>query len=192
MLSTDLTSAQRFWKAALSSTSPKPFPQLNPTPSLSDISITSTIYTPLTSIEALSKKLNCTPQAIFQTAWASTLSTYLGSNVTFGIVVSGRSLPVDDIESVIGPTFNTIPYGVDAEKDSWKELVEHAMRFNSEVVGYQHTPLRLVKKWVGKGELFDTLFVYQKDVTDDAGEKEKLWEILDGPVVADVSAVVSS
>ena len=100
-------------------------------------------------LESLCRSIQCTPQAIFQAAWASALSAYSGTIVTLGLVVSGRSLPIDNIEGVIGPTFNTIPasFNVGAAP-SWDSLIKDVYHFNSSSLQFHHTPLRLIHKWL--------------------------------------------
>ena len=140
----------------------------------------------------LCKTLNCTAQAVFQTVWASVLSRYLGTVATMGVVVSGRNYPLDDVETVIGPTFNTIPCSVNLGAPSWEQVIREVHRFNTEAIPYHNTPLRLVHKWFGctaEEPLFESLLVYQKDggAKQEEDDDQKLWELVDGVTVADVS-----
>lgn len=190
MLSLDLKAAQSFWKEVLHIDGLTTFPKLaNSNPGRDSMA-----YLPLdiksTELGPLCKKFGCTPQAIFQAVWAYVLASYTGPRVTFGIVVSGRSLPMDHIEDVIGPTFNTIPCSLDISKaSSWEALVKEAYQFISRSIQFHHTPLRLIHKWLRRSAdkpLFDTLFVYQKNDAD-SDHASSLWNILEGPAVADVS-----
>lgn len=154
----------------------------------------------------LCRRLQCTPQAVFLAAWAPVLALHSSNNssgdsgpvVTLGLVVSGRSLPIDNIEGVIGPTFNTIPasfvLGHSGAASSWETLVRAIHRFNSESLAFHHTPLRLIHKWLRRTSeqpLIESLFAYQKDpVTDGHGHDEELWEMMhpgSAVTVADVS-----
>src|SRR5690606_31175292 len=102
-------------------------------------------------------------------------------------IVSGRALPLDNVEDVVGPMFNTVPFKVDIQESStWKELVQSIQTHNSECIAFHHTPLRLISKWTKCKNLFDTLFVYQQ--TEERHEEEKLWEIGEDHSKADVSA----
>lgn len=192
LLSTDLKEAEKFWKVQVQPTQPL---QLGPLDNKAsgDHCEELTLEFNGDELDGLCRSLQCTPQAIFQAAWAAALSAYGGAVVTLGIVVSGRSLPLDDIEGVVGPTFNTIPasFGVGGAS-SWETLVKAIHQFNSASLPFHHTPLRLIHKWLRRTSehpLFDTLFVYQKDAGGD-GELERLWEICPGTVVADVSCSV--
>lgn len=166
-------------------------------------------------LDKLCRRLQCTPQAVFLAAWVSVLALH-GNNsnssgggggpvVTLGLVVSGRSLPIDNIEGVIGPTFNTIPASFDlghaGTASSWETLVKAIHKFNSESLAFHHTPLRLIRKWLRRTSeqpLIESLFVYQKDPVTDGRDHDggngsgsgELWEMMHpGSVVpvADVS-----
>lgn len=48
--------------------------------------------------------------SIIQTAWALLISRYTDSeDVVIGVTLSGRTVPVDGIQDMVGPTFTTIP-----------------------------------------------------------------------------------
>ncbi|KAK8044763.1 nonribosomal peptide synthase GliP-like protein [Apiospora rasikravindrae] len=50
---------------------------------------------------------------IFYTAWALTLSRYVDSNhVFFGVVLSGRTIPIACVGEVIGPLINLVPFDI--------------------------------------------------------------------------------
>ncbi|EPX74591.1 ferrichrome synthetase Sib1 [Schizosaccharomyces octosporus yFS286] len=51
--------------------------------------------------------------SFLQVCWAKTLSLITGSkDVCFGNVVSGRNIPVNGVDSLAGPTFNSVPLRV--------------------------------------------------------------------------------
>ena len=191
LLSVDIGGAREFWKKALAKSTPSRFPRL------SGVSSTDTDYmielksgATVKGVEGICKKVGCTPQAIFLAAWASVISRYLGPQPIFGVVVSGRSIPLDDIESIIGPLFNTIPFTLSPQSvPTWENLIQQAHAFFSRSIPYHHTPLHLVNKWmhapVGK-PLFDSLFVYQRSDDRDLDLPPSLWEAIDSTVTADV------
>ncbi|KAF2259674.1 non ribosomal peptide synthase [Lojkania enalia] len=60
-----------------------------------------------------------TVASIFYAAWALTLSHFVDSDdVCFGVVLSGRSLPLQHAQSVIGPLINTVPFQVQLDPAS--------------------------------------------------------------------------
>jgi amino acid adenylation domain-containing protein len=65
------------------------------------------------------KHLGFTLPTLYHAAWALTLSKYTNSkDISFGTVLCGRSLPIPDIKSLIGPTINTVPVYVRLEETS--------------------------------------------------------------------------
>lgn len=57
-----------------------------------------------------SKRIGVTVASLYYAAWGLVLSKYAGSDhVCFGTVLSGRTLPFDGIQSIVGPTINTLP-----------------------------------------------------------------------------------
>jgi len=192
LLSTNLESARSFWKEHIKPSKPLDFQQLRSnagSAASGDHTEELTIDLGIGELDQLCKRLQCTPRSIFQAAWASALAPYCGPTVTLGLVVSGHSLPFDNIEGVVGPTFNTIPASFDvADATSWEALIGAIFRFNSASMPYHHTPLRLIQKWMRRTKempLFETLFVFQKGT--DGDESKGLWEVIPGMTMADVS-----
>ncbi|OTB04087.1 hypothetical protein M426DRAFT_262558 [Hypoxylon sp. CI-4A] len=59
------------------------------------------------------KSIGVTVASLYYAAWGLVLSKYTGSDhICFGAVLSGRSLPFDEMQSVVGPTINTLPLNV--------------------------------------------------------------------------------
>jgi hypothetical protein len=191
ILSVDMDGASKFWKSTLAEAKPSNFPQLTQSAADIDQLVQFKPKIVIEDVEKCCKKLNCTPQSVFQAAWANTLSPYLGTQFAFGIVVSGRSLPIDGVEDTIGPMFNTIPCSLDVKNaSSWEKLIQQAHNFNSESITYHHTPLRLINKLMhatSEKPLFDTLFVYQKVPGSDDSTEAPIWNIMESSAVADVS-----
>ncbi|EXJ56784.1 hypothetical protein A1O7_07128 [Cladophialophora yegresii CBS 114405] len=133
----------------------------------------------LDNLQARCNTLDITTSAFFQALLLYALQTQLNANPSIGIVVSGRAMPHEGLEDVIGPMFNTIPCAINGLKNGARvaDLVQACHKFNVDVIPYQHTPLRKIARYLdqdmNKG-LFDTLFVFQKSSRNSAGGK--LWE----------------
>lgn len=57
-----------------------------------------------------SRKEGVTMASLYYAAWGMVLSRFADSNnIAFGVVLSGRTLPIEGAECVIGPTINTLP-----------------------------------------------------------------------------------
>ena len=114
-----------------------------PMPSLTDskasvcrktISLQVSVY----RVTAFAHRIGVTVAAVFFSAWALVLSQYCNTDsVAFGIVYSGRDLPIAGIESVIGPLINTLPLCVhvqmslkakDFVQNVFHEMVELGLR----------------------------------------------------------------
>jgi amino acid adenylation domain-containing protein/non-ribosomal peptide synthase protein (TIGR01720 family) len=107
-----------------------------------------------------------TPNTVVQGAWALLLSSHTGrEDVVFGVVVSGRSVEVADVESMVGLIINTLPTRAkitpEAELIVWlKQLQEQ----QAEMVQYEYCPLAQVQRWseVEQGKpLFESIFLFE-------------------------------
>ena len=87
------------------------------------------------------RKANITSATLVYAAWALVLSMYMGSDVVvFGVVLSGRDLPLDGIESVVGPVINILPLHISVEKTSTTtDYLHHLQSRMIELRKYQWT-----------------------------------------------------
>ncbi|KAA8570655.1 hypothetical protein EYC84_000053 [Monilinia fructicola] len=118
-------------------------------------------------IELAAKRMGSSPQAIFQAAYAIILASYLGSSdVCFGTVFSGRTLPIAGIEDIVGPCLATLPVRIDTSTASTlQDLVEESNSINRKHLEYSTLPLRNIKSLNGfepRQQLFDTLLIWQQ------------------------------
>ena len=105
-----------------------------------------------------------TLNTIFQFVWHKILNIYGNSNQTItGTVVSGRNLPIDDIEHSVGLFINTLPLIINHNEtnnynliDTLKNLQEKLNEMNSK----SNINLSLINN-TQKHNLFDCLFVYE-------------------------------
>ncbi|KAH7041934.1 hypothetical protein B0J12DRAFT_762382 [Macrophomina phaseolina] len=179
--------AQSFWVSHLSSAQTCLMPSLVETSQDKDVTINVSLEG-LDAFESVKRKLDVTHQALVQASWASILQKHFAGAVTLGMVVSGRSIDFEGAENTIGPMFNTIPFHLRFGKDDrWAQVVRRCHDFNTSALPHQHTPLRDIMKWckrVPSQPLFDTLFVFQKELED--GEPDKLlWTLLENQPEAD-------
>ncbi|TGO76172.1 hypothetical protein BELL_0170g00030 [Botrytis elliptica] len=118
-------------------------------------------------VELAAKKLASSPQAIFQAAYALILASYLGStDVCFGTVFSGRTIPLAGIEDIIGPCLSTLPIRIDTSiASTLQDLVEELNSINRKHLEHSTLPLREIKSVNGfepRQQLFDTLLIWQQ------------------------------
>ncbi|KAK0120738.1 hypothetical protein ONS96_010939 [Cadophora gregata f. sp. sojae] len=189
--------AKEFWISQFKDWSPNQVPDDHK--STADIIASSTVNN-LTGFDSLRKQLGVTPQALVQAAWVSVLPTIASTNLTIGIVTSGRAIDFDGAHQVIGPLFNTVPFHISLQPgDKSSELVTKCHEFNMQMQDFQHTPLKDIQRWSGAKpgqSLFDTLFVFQRPEEEDEGFAEGLWREVQDEMVADYplafEAVLSS
>ncbi|KDN49336.1 hypothetical protein RSAG8_02038, partial [Rhizoctonia solani AG-8 WAC10335] len=79
-------------------------------------------------------------------------------NAIFGIIRSGRSLPVDGVETAIVPLVSLVPFVfTDLSVSSPDALSKSHIELTS-TLAFEHTPLGNIQRWLGIQPLFETLF----------------------------------
>lgn len=73
----------------------------------------------LETLGGIVEKCKVTPATIFHAAWALVMAVFADSDdINFGMVLSGRNLPLLGIDDAIGPFVNTLPLAVSLSQDS--------------------------------------------------------------------------
>ncbi|KAF2673972.1 hypothetical protein BT63DRAFT_172487 [Microthyrium microscopicum] len=101
----------------------------------------------------------------------ATLANVVGSvfgkdDICFGTIVSGRIYPLDGLERLVFPTFNTIPVRVDiSEYSEALSLIQDLQNLSIESQEYQLTPLRAIQSHLGFSQagLFNILLLVQHE-----------------------------
>src|SRR5439155_8333880 len=102
-----------------------------------------------------------TINALLQYSWHKLLSVYGNSRTTVvGTTVSGRNLPIDDIETSVGLYINTLPLIIVHDSDDHilvqlKAVQDKINELNS------HSTISLAKLQSSGRRLFNSLFVYE-------------------------------
>ncbi|UNI16430.1 NRPS [Purpureocillium takamizusanense] len=80
-----------------------------------------------------------TTNTLLRTAWALTLSVHADtSDVAFGATISGRNVPVPQIEMMVGPTFATVPVRVTMQGATpIQKLLSDVQRSSIDMVPHQ-------------------------------------------------------
>src|SRR6266404_3143565 len=117
-------------------------------------------------LNALAKHLQITVNTILQGAWALVLSRYSGQmDVIFGAVVSGRSAPLQGIESMVGLFINTLPVRVRvSDRQTVRSFLKGLQAGQTKALDYEYSPLVQVQAWsdLPSGTpLFESLFVFE-------------------------------
>ncbi|KAI0405144.1 putative non-ribosomal peptide synthetase [Xylaria palmicola] len=177
--------SHQFWKSLLRDHCFQPMPTLTDKPTTTGTLIHQSIE--LDGFEVRRKELQVTHQTLLQAAWLHTLSFYFAESPTIGVILSGRSLAIDDIDLVVGPLFNTLPLRVELTNDmSWATLAQEIQKHNNGLLAFVHTPLRDIQRLCSNGQpLFDTLFTFDRDYNTTTEDKQTLWSIQDSPTHPD-------
>jgi amino acid adenylation domain-containing protein len=122
---------------------------------------------PFSEVRAGIRELGVSLLALTQSAWATALGSLFNTDdICFGNVVNGRSLPIENINDLVAPCFNTIPLRMDmSRKRRNLDMMKAFQSANTELMQYQFTPLRRIQSLFsqhGSRRLFDTLLLLQQ------------------------------
>lgn len=132
---------------------------------------------PLSYITDKTKQPGISLLSLTQATWAAVLAVSLRDlDVCFGNVVSGRSLPLDRLDELVAPCFNTVPVRMDlARQHRCIDLIKAFQALNLQLVPFQFTPLRRIQSQLprhGSRRLFETLLLLQHPAR---GLDEQVW-----------------
>ncbi|MGL4696424.1 amino acid adenylation domain-containing protein [Enterococcus larvae] len=121
-------------------------------------------------LQELSVKNQLTMSSILETAWGLTLQRLNHTkDAVFGKVVSGRNVPLTDIEKAVGLFINTVPVRVNGEEErSVLNLLKEVQQQSIESSSYDHLSLAEVQQQSSLGsDLFKTLFIFENYYIDE-------------------------
>ncbi|MER6626391.1 condensation domain-containing protein, partial [Streptomyces sp. NPDC000931] len=114
------------------------------------------------ALRRAARETGVTLNALFLYVWNKTLACYTGTDQTItGVVLSGRGIPVNDIDKSVGLFINTLPLIVDHGADH--ETVLDGLRSVQEQINELNAraTVNLGELHEGADRLFDTLFIYE-------------------------------
>ena len=192
--------AKKFWSDALAGFSLTQVPNLTgirPEYNISrseELSIASSQS--FAQIEAAARANKVTVQSILVAAFGRLLGLYVGDDdVTLGLVLSGRSIAVDGIQTIHGPCVTTVPLRLTkARSAAMLDLCKRTHQAVNTLLPYQHVSLPQLMRWLHLSRSpFEALFSYlgQTDTTAEQSllvEKDTRME-RDYPLALEVSAI---
>ena len=120
-----------------------------------------------TALQSLARTHQLTLNTIFQGAWALLLSRYTGeSDVLFGAAVSGRTIPLTGIETMVGLFIGSLPVRVKiSHQDSLISWLTNLQKQQVEARQFESSSLRNIQAWSGidrsqREVLFDTILSF--------------------------------
>lgn len=181
----DFSFSKPFWEDLFSGFSHQHLPKLSSRPSQHDAIVTRSFN--VETVEMKRVEYAVTQQTVIQAAWASVLARQLHDWPSMGVVVSGRSLMLKDVENTIGPLFNTLPFRLgNTDSDGWLPIIQATHNYNASILSFAHVPLRQVQKWCSQGQpLFDNLFAFDRDTESMPVDTPTLWTNVRSKSIAD-------
>ena len=182
----DVNQSDRFWRFKFETASPTHFP-----PVLAELaqheSKTSTLTRNLQySRSELDGKF--TMPTVIRATWALVLASQTDSeDVVYGETLSGRDVPLEGVEEILGPTLATIPVRVRIDHDATVgQLLQRLHEDATAVIPYQHAGLQHIKRLddaIAVACSFNNLLVIQFSAADD--DSEQFMRLKDNHTVSD-------
>jgi amino acid adenylation domain-containing protein len=184
--------ALEFWSSCVKDYSAKPFsPRFEVNDKVVGGRINLALAISQERLDEFSKRHDVSAASIFQTAWVKVLVLAQDADdVCFGDVVSGRSVPVADVDRLVAPCFNTLPVRAtlnDIHDNLGLMRQLHTQRLAADA--YQLTPLRRIQTLSKTPDvhLFDSLLLVQPPARDlDKG----IWEFHEEEGFMDLPLVI--
>ncbi|KDR81669.1 hypothetical protein GALMADRAFT_59971 [Galerina marginata CBS 339.88] len=183
----DLDEAEKFWREYFDGfTWPRALLLSQPSQSTNRMVLDFKI--PLSTLKKSSSLHQVTVQALFTCAFAHLLArnVYRRKDVVFGVLRSGRLLPVDRIEEAILPLVAILPVRVCFEYPQVSlQTIQEGI---SSTIEYEHLPLGKMQGWIRPGNpLFDILFSVSVNVLPESN----VWDVIESePPEADYPLAV--
>ncbi|WP_067497203.1 non-ribosomal peptide synthetase, partial [Actinoplanes sp. TFC3] len=120
-------------------------------------------------LTAQARAAGVTLNAVLSTALGLVLSHASGRpEAMFGTTVAGRPTELDGIEDVVGVFLNTVPQRVTFEAaEPVGEVLRRVQESRIEMMAHEYVGLGDIQRAVGRGQLFDSLYVLQNFLDDD-------------------------
>ncbi|KAI1134214.1 hypothetical protein F5Y05DRAFT_240017 [Hypoxylon sp. FL0543] len=144
------------------------------------------------SITSRLRDLGMSLLPLCQAAWSITLSLLQDNgDVCFGNVVSGRSIALDGIDTLVAPCFNTIPIRMNLSAMKFlQEIVKKFQQLNTDIMPYQFTGLRRIQSRLPLSRLFDTILILQpqaEPLDENVWSLEQECGAMDIPLVCEIT-----
>ncbi|WP_445632634.1 D-alanine--poly(phosphoribitol) ligase subunit DltA [Nostoc sp. DSM 114161] len=122
-------------------------------------------------LQKLARNCNVTLNTVIQGAWAILLNRYTrNTDIVYGITVAGRPPELPEVEGMIGPFINTLPFRVlisgEQTLDSWLQNLQARTALMRQ---FEHSSLSDIQRWsdVPRGQpLFKTLLAFENFPVD--------------------------
>ncbi|KAJ3078828.1 hypothetical protein HK102_004218, partial [Quaeritorhiza haematococci] len=169
LLSRNETSTKEFWQSCLKDVVPAQTlsgTTAHAVASPSRLTHSVTLTTSMAELNKLTRATGWTVANFLYVTWAIVLREFLRTDdITFGTVLSGRDLPVPDIDRLVGMLMSTVPIRLAMKRDiSVRQLLDNAKYLYADILPHSQASLLDIKGFSGLSaheELFRTLLVYE-------------------------------
>ncbi|KAH7409858.1 hypothetical protein DE146DRAFT_732737 [Phaeosphaeria sp. MPI-PUGE-AT-0046c] len=178
ILSTSQDVDVAYWKNYLSGVEPCFFPNLNDGKSAPRENASVVVsMADITPVQAFCRKNGVTLSSLLQLTWALTLHCFVGaSDVSFGVVASGRDVPVKNIDEAVGVFVNMLVARLTFTDDTTvAKLLETLQTDSVNALAHQACSLADVQNELQLPAVFNTAFTFQRSSTTGdatAGDEE--------------------
>ncbi|OAX83260.1 hypothetical protein ACJ72_02381 [Emergomyces africanus] len=177
-------SAISYWQGQLEGIKPSSWPNFQDT---SDVpiglrTIQQLLDIKVQDLDVAVQKLRVSRQTIFQAAFSFILSAYNGdADIVFGCVSSGRTLPIPNVENIIGPCMATNPLRINLDQlRTVRDLIGAIHNLNRKALKHGFLSLSDIKQASGIDpgvRLFDSIFIWQETLSGEKAHFELVQEV---------------
>ena len=160
-----------YWTKSLRALEPCHFPSLrHDEPAEMTTYDLSVPFAKSSELRAFCAQYEVTLSHFFQALWAFVLQAYIGTDdVCFGYLASGRDLPLEDVDKIVGPMINMLICRL--QLDQSRSLVSFVQQVRDENISrtpYQHCPMGEVyhNLHLGSKQPFNTIVTVLRDLDD--------------------------
>ncbi|KAK8007409.1 hypothetical protein PG989_001399 [Apiospora arundinis] len=161
---TDASEEKAYWTAQFSGLEAQSYPRLPSASFEPIIDQTITIKIPIVRKPDSSFTLG----TILKAAYAVVLGRYTGANdALFGVIQTGRNVPIEGISDMIGPTITTVPLRIQLDNDvSVSKFLDTVQNQATDMIRFEHTGLQHIAKMSSECReacAFQNIMVIQPD-----------------------------
>ena len=194
-LSTSRDADVNYWKSYLAGIEPCFFPLLNDgVPGPHEMGSYELHIPDTASMLNFCKKAGVTLSNVLQLTWALLLHYYVGSSdIAFGVVASGRDVPVKGIEEAVGCFVNMLICRLElTDASTIRQLLERLQTDSTNALSHQSCSLAEVQHELQLPSLFNTVFTFQRrQLSRDSNKTALMYENVEADDPAEYQVTIN-
>lgn len=196
LLSSSQDADVAYWKNYLSGVEPCFFPNLNDGKSTAhEHSSVEVNISDITPVQIFCKKNGVTLSNVLQVAWALVLHCYVGaSDVSFGVVASGRDIPVKNIDEAVGVFVNMLIARLTfSDETTIAQLLGSLQTDSINALAHQNCSLADVQHELQLPALFNSAFTFQRrQLSTDPEETALVYENMEAEDAGEYAITINA